>query len=465
MYNEIKFGTDGWRAITDKDFNETNVNIAVCAIAKYVYDNFGADKKIIIGYDPRNKADFFAEFSAKILSDFGFNVLLSNRVVPTPVLAYNAKYLNACALMFTASHNPPEYLGLKFIPDYAGPATSDITDKITQNLGESFHKFSDKGSITHTDFAPVYFEHLKSLIDYGKIKEYFNLQNSPKIIFDGLYSATIGYFDKILELENIAFDGLHMYHDTNFGGGMPDPKPQYLSELIEKIKSSKNYLGLANDGDGDRFGAINELGEYVTPNEIIGILLMHLIKHKNCKGSLVKTVGASSMLNILAQKLDIEVIETPVGFKYVGEAMRKYNPVIAGEDSGGLSIQNHIPEKDGILANLLILEAVSYENKSLSKLQNELKKFIGCEFFNTRIDKKLSDNSEIAEFKEKFKNLENVGNYKITSKDFKDGIKLFIDDCNWILARPSGTEPLLRIYIETNDENRLKELKNILENT
>lgn len=464
MYSEIKFGTDGWRAVTDKDFNETNVNIAVCAIAKYVYDNFGADKQIIIGYDPRNKAHFFAEFAAKILSDFGFNVLLSDKVIPTPVLAFNAKYLNACALMFTASHNPPEYLGLKFIPDYAGPATSDITDEITQNLGKSFNKFSDEGTGTLMDFTPAYFDHLKNLIDFEKIREYFSLSGSPKIIFDGLYSATIGYFDKILDIEKIPFETLHMFHDVNFGGVMPEPKPQYLSELIEKIKSDKNSLGFANDGDGDRFGVINENGEYVTPNEIIGILLLHLIKHKNYKGSLVKTVGASSMLNILAKKLGIELIETPVGFKYVGEAMRKHNPVIAGEDSGGLSIQNHIPEKDGILANLLILEAIAYSGKSLCELQKGLKNIVGCEFYNTRIDKKLSDNSEITVFKEKFKNLENVGDYKIVSKDFIDGIKLFIDDCNWILARPSGTEPLLRIYIETNNENRLKELKNILEN-
>jgi len=461
--NNIKFGTDGWRAITDKDFNETNVNIAVCAIAKYIYDNYGADKNIIIGYDPRNKADFFAEFASKILIDFGFNVILSNVVVPTPVLAFNAKHLNACALMFTASHNPPEYLGLKFIPDYAGPATSDITNEITKNLGKDFKKFSDDGNVTLTDFAPAYIMNLKNLIDFGKIKKFFCMTASPKIIFDGLYSATIGYFDKILKLEEIPFESLHMFRDVNFGGAMPEPKPQYLGELIEKIKSDKNALGFANDGDGDRFGVINEKGEYVTPNEIIGILLLHLMKNKGYTGALVKTVGASSLLNILAKKLGVEIVETPVGFKYVGEAMRKYNPIIAGEDSGGLSIQNYIPEKDGILANLLILEAVAYAEKPLYELQNELRDIVGCEFYNTRIDKKLSDTSEIAEFKEKFKNLNSVGEYKIVSKDFKDGIKLFIDECNWILARPSGTEPLLRIYIETNDKNRMKELKELLE--
>lgn len=462
MENKIKFGTDGWRAIEGETFNETNVKTAVTAIGKYIYDNFGGEKKIIIGYDPRNKADYYAKFSAKILADFGFNVILSDKVVPTPILAYNAKFLNACALMFTASHNPPEYLGLKFIPDYAGPATSDITDEITRNLGKEFHKFSDKGDVCLTDFAPAYFLHLAELIDFERIKEYFTQPNSPKIIFDGLYSATIKYFDKILELKEIPFETLHMHHDVNFGGNMPDPKPQYLIELIAKVKS-KNALGLANDGDGDRFGVINENGEYVSPNEIIGILLLHLIKNKGYKGALVKTVGASSLLNILAQKIGVELIETAVGFKYVGEAMRKFNPVIAGEDSGGLSIQNHIPEKDGILANLLILEAVAYAQKTLFELQNELKNLVGCEFFDARVDKKLTDNSFVTEFLEKAKTMEQVGDYKIQRKDFTDGVKLFIDDCNWLLIRPSGTEPLLRIYIETNDENKLDELKHIVE--
>lgn len=459
MNSEIKFGTDGWRAISDKTFNETNVNIAIKAIAKYIYDNFGGKKSVIIGYDPRNKADYFAEFSAKILKNFGFNVILSDTVVPTPVLAYNAQYLNACALMFTASHNPPEYLGLKFIPDYAGPATTEITDEITSNLGKEFTPFSADGDIILTDFFSAYYIHLSDLIDFEAIKEYFSKPKSPKIIFDGLYSATIGYFDKILNEEEIPFETLHMFHDVNFGGLMPDPKPKYLKELIDKVKAEKFSVGLANDGDGDRFGVINENGEYVTPNEIIAILLLHLMKNKGYYGPLVKTVGASSLLNIIAQKTEVELIETAVGFKHVGEAMRKFNPVIAGEDSGGLSIQNHIPEKDGILANFLILEAVAYAQKPLYELQNELKNIVGCEFFDTRIDKKLTDNNFVTEFLNEVKKLEKIGNYAIKRKDFTDGIKLFIDDCNWILVRPSGTEPLLRIYLETNDKNRLDELK------
>ncbi len=450
----ITFGTDGWRAIVGKDFNTDNVTTATNAIAKYIFDNFGMNKKIIIGYDPRNMADVFSMQCAEILADFGFEVLYSKSVIPTPVLAYSAKHLNACAIMFTASHNPPEYLGLKFIPDYAGPATSDITDEIMYNLGVKFKSFG-KGEIRHYNFKPDYFAHMQKLVDYKKITEL-----NENIIFDGLYSASIGYFDKILENNGIKFETLHMHHDPNFGGGMPEPKPKYLKELIEKVKSEPNSIGFANDGDADRFGVINEDGEYVSPNEIIAILLMHLKKNKHMEGPLVKTVGASLLLDKVAEKLGVEVIETAVGFKHVGEAMRKFNPIIGGEESGGLSIKGHIPEKDGLLANSLILEAMAYENKSLKQLQHDLYEFAGCKFYNDRIDKKLENKEEIKPVLEKYKALKSVGEYKVIHTDTKDGVKLYLEDTtSWILIRPSGTEPLLRIYFESDSIDKIEKLK------
>lgn len=451
---KIKFGTDGWRAIVGEDFNAENVAKVAFAVGKYVYETFGQDKKIIIGYDPRNMADEFSYQTAQILADLGFEVLYSDKVLPTPVLAYNAKVLNVCALMFTASHNPPEYLGIKFIPDYAGPATSDITDKIVANLDCNFDKFAI-GKIERYDFSKSYYEHIKTLVDIEKIRGV-----NSNIIFDGLYSASIGYFDKLLDDCGVKYESLHMFHDVNFGGGMPEPKPKFMKDLIEKVKSNACAVGFANDGDADRFGVINENGEYVTPNEIIAILLMHLKKHKAMNGSIVKTVGASLMLDKVAEKLGVEVVETAVGFKHVGEAMRKFNPIIGGEESGGLSIQGHIPEKDGILANLLVLEAMAYEDKTLVELQRELFEFAGCKFYNDRIDKKLTDVSEVKPVLEKFKSLEKIGEYSILKKDFKDGVKLYLDDnSSWILVRPSGTEPLLRIYFESDSEEKIAELK------
>ena len=453
----IKFGTDGWRAIVGKDFNAENVETVIKAIGKYVYEKFGAEKKILIGYDPRNKAGEFSKQAAEILSGLGFEVLYSDKIIPTPVLAFNAKFLDACAVMFTASHNPHEYLGIKFIPDYAGPATSDITDELVANLGESINKFGN-GKIIEYNFSPAYFEHIKSLIDFMAIRKL-----KSKIIFDGLYAASIGYFDKILKEENIPFEAIHMYHDVNFGGGMPEPKPKYLQELIAKVKEYDNAVGFANDGDSDRFGVINEKGEYVSPNEIIAILLMHLKTHKNFKGGLVKTVGASLLLNKTAEKLEVDVIETAVGFKHVGDAMRKFNPIIGGEESGGLSIQGHIPEKDGILANLLILEAMAYADKPLFEMQKDLYDFVGCYFYNDRIDKHLDNTGEIKPVLDEFRSKKTVGDFIVKSMDTKDGVKLYFDDdTSWILVRPSGTEPLLRIYFESDSLEKIEKLKSYL---
>lgn len=336
------------------------------------------------------------------------------------------------------------------------PATSDITDELVYNLSLPF-KSQGVGKVRNYNFSPDYFAHIEKIIDFEKIKNF-----DKNIIFDGLYAASIGYFDKLLDNHGIKYDSLHMFHDVNFGGGMPEPKPKYLKELIEKVKLTPNSVGFANDGDSDRFGVINENGEYVSPNEIIAILLMHLRKHKNYSGSLVKTVGASLLLNKVAEKLGVEVIETAVGFKHVGEAMRKYNPIIGGEESGGLSIQGHIPEKDGILANLLILEAMAYENKSLVDLQKELYDFVGCKFYNDRIDKRLDNVDEIKPILEEYKNKTKIGDFEVKNIDTKDGVKLyFTDNASWILIRPSGTEPLLRIYFESDSKDKLVSMINI----
>ncbi len=443
----IKFGTDGWRAVLDKEFNSENVERVTLAIGKYVAETFGFDKQIIIGYDPRRMADEYAQLTANLLYQKGFKVKLSERIVPTPVLAYNAKHLNACAIMFTASHNPPEYLGMKFIPDYAGPATSEITDKIIANLDLEYG-FGESGSLEKVDFMPDYYEHLKTLVNLEKIK-------GLNIIFDGLYSASIGYFDYILKDNNIPFESLHMVHDVNFGGGMPDPKPKYLKDLIEKVKSTPNAIGLANDGDADRFGVINENGEYVSPNEIIAILLKYL-QSKGVEGAVVKTVGSSLLIDNVAKKLGVDVIETAVGFKHVGEAMRLNKVIIGGEESGGLSISGHIPEKDGLIANLLIMEVMAVTGKTLVELQDEIYGLAGCKFYTDRIDLKTEDVKPILEH---FKGLKKVGEYKVTGIDLKDGVKLSLGDKTKILVRPSGTEPLLRIYFETDSLEKLEALK------
>lgn len=450
--SEIKFGTDGWRAVIDKDFTDKNVERASYAIAKYILDNFGIEKKIIIGFDPRLKADYFAKLSANIFKKVGFNVLLSEKVVPTPVLAYSAKFQNACAIMFTASHNPPEYLGMKFIPDYAGPATNEITAEIVSNIDEEV-KTQPTGSIETFNFIPDYIEHIEKLVDLNKIA-----QSGIKVNYDALHGADGVVLVDIFKKYGIPCEASNLNYDPNFGGKLPEPAERFLGDLKERCKNSKK-VGFSNDGDGDRFALVDENGSFVTANEVIAILLKHLKVNKNVTGKLVKTVAGSLMLDIYAKNLGVEVVETPVGFKWVGEAMRNHETIIGGEESGGLSVKGHIPEKDGIIAILLICEAMAYTGKTAVELRKEIVDEAGCIFINKRNDVKLSSEELVKSALEKLKSAEKIGDFEIIRKNYADGIKLYLnDEITSILVRKSGTEPLLRIYFESDSNEKIQNL-------
>jgi phosphomannomutase len=446
--SNIKFGTDGWRAIIDKDFTDENVKRTSFAIAKYILDNFGVEKTVLIGYDPRLKADYFANISAEIFKNLGFNVLLSDKVVPTPVLAYSAKLLNACAIMFTASHNPPEYLGMKFIPDYAGPATNEITSEIVANIDKEVS--SEKvGMITLFDFEPAYVEHIEKLIDFDKIKS-ANL----KVNYDALHGADGTILTNLFKKYNVICNATNLNYDCNFGGKLPEPAEKFLSELKQQCLNS-HCIGFSNDGDGDRFALIDENGCFVSANEVIAILLKHLKQNRHFTGKLVKTVAGSLMLDIYAKKNGVDVVETPVGFKWVGQAMRENETIIGGEESGGLSIKGHIPEKDGIIANLLICEALAYFKKTAVELRQDIVNDTKATFVNKRNDAKLSNDELVIKALENLKKIDKIAGYDIIRKNYADGIKLYLNDnVTSILVRKSGTEPLLRIYCESDSEEK-----------
>ena len=454
MNTKIKFGTDGFRGILGKEFTIETVTKIVNAIAEYL-----GQGTVIIGYDPRRDADKYAKTAANILADFGFDVILSSKVVPTPVIAYKAKTTKNCAgaLMFTASHNPPEYLGIKFIPNYGGPATNEITKEIENIIELKHHKFekSDKtadGSVIKKDFSVDYFEILEDLIDFDAIKN-----NPPKIIYDALFSASLGYFDEILKRNNIDFEIYNNKYDPNFGGFLPEPKPNFMQNKKD------GFITFANDGDADRYGVIDEKGDYISPNIVLAMLLKYLKETKKYDGYMVKTVGVSQLVDVVAEKLNVKVIETPVGFKYLGEAMRMNKTILAGEDSGGLSTGDYISEKDGIYANLLILEMVSKLNKPLYQLKEEILEFAGVHFVQDRVDVQLTDDRKKEEIINEIKFLENFANQKITKKSEIDGVKLYLEDEKTkILIRKSGTEPLLRFYIETDSNSKLNSIKEFI---
>lgn len=457
--NKIVFGTDGWRGLTARDFTFDNVNLVAKAIGLYVRDTY-RNKPVVIGYDTRFLAYEFAMEVSNVLNSMGFNTLISKEPVPTPTIAFAAmKYDTAGAVMLTASHNPPEYSGIKYIPDYAGPATPDITDEIVSNVqlyqdgSLKFKEAPEKGKAEFFEPKKDYFECLTNLLDMKKLKE-----SKLKVAYDPLYATGIGYVDGFLkEYTKCEVKTIHDNRDPLFGGGMPEPAEKYLGDLKELIIKDGYDLGLANDGDSDRFGVMDENGRFYTPNQVISLLLRHLVKNKGLKGSVVRTIATTHLLDKLAKHYDVKIIETPVGFKYVGAQMRETDVIIGGEESGGLSILGHIPEKDGVLADLLIVEMMEYEKKPLSKIWDDLINEIGYSPSNKRLDLHLNDEDK-KYVMSLFKNQtpQELAGLKLTGIKTIDGVKMTFEDTNsWVVVRASGTEPIIRVYIETDSAEKL----------
>ncbi|MEC4984454.1 MAG: phosphoglucomutase/phosphomannomutase family protein [Oscillatoria sp. PMC 1068.18] len=451
---KIKFGTDGWRGIIADDFTFPNVCKVTRAIASYLETAYTKDCPVLIAYDPRFLADEFASTAAEILAELGWTVKITEQDCPTPTIAYNAKHLNSAgALMFTASHNPSAYCGIKYIPDYAGPATPDLTDKIVSEIeGASDATPTGKNSdkISTFDPKPHYLKFLYTLLDVERIRS-----AKLKVKYDALYSTSRNYLPEILDHCGCEVESFNTSRDVLFGGGMPEPKAEQLDKLVESVKQDRADLGLATDGDSDRFGIVDEKGNILSPNTVMLVLARHLMKNKGKSGAIVRTVATTHLLDNYAAKHGLELIETAVGFKYIGAKMRETDVLIGGEESGGLSIIGHIPEKDGILADMLVAEAIAYEGKPLSQLVEEAIAEADGPVFNQRLDLRLTPEHKTAVL-DFYKNNppSEVAGIKVKEVGRKDGVKLYLEEGSWILLRPSGTEPLVRVYMETDSEDK-----------
>jgi phosphomannomutase len=461
--HQIKFGTDGWRGIIADDFTFANVCKVTRAIAAYLSTAYTQDRPVLVAYDPRFLADKFARMSAEILADLGWTVKIVDRDCPTPVIAYNARLLNSAgALMFTASHNPAAYCGIKYIPDYAGPATLAITDTIVANLDKASdappeNKHSDK--ISTFDPQPEYFKFIYTLLDVERIRS-----AKLKVKYDAMYSTSRGYLDKVLLHCGCEIESFHMQRDVLFGGGMPEPKAELLGELIAAVKNDNADLGMATDGDADRFGIVDELGNVLTPNTVLLVLAKHLIKNKGKTGAIVRTVATTHLLDNFAAKHGIPLIETAVGFKYIGEKMREIPVLIGGEESGGLSIIGHIPEKDGILADMLMAEAIAYEGKPLSQIVAEVIAEADGPLYNRRLDLHLDNAHKQTVMKTYTEHPPTeIAGIDVKEVGRQDGVKFYLTDGSWVLLRASGTEPLIRVYLETHSAEQLKKLATTME--
>lgn len=455
---KIKFGTSGWRAIIGEDFTFDNVRLVTSAIARYIKKNMSRHPKVVVGYDTRFLSEDFALESSKVLLEFGIQPLLTREDTPTPVIAYEIIRRKADGgVNFTASHNPYEYNGLKFSPSYGGPAFPEITDEIENNIYKlrwpKEIRIEISGSnIKYIDPKGPYLKRIKELVSLKALRKL-------KIVADPLYGTGRKYLKELLERTNCRFEILHNWRDVTFGGGRPEPDAETLKELIAEVKSRKANIGIATDGDADRFGIIDSDGTYYAPNQVLTLLLYYLYKTRGWKDAVVRTVATTHMIDAIAEKYNLEVIETPVGFKYIAEVMQKRDIIIGGEESGGLTIRRHVPEKDGILAGLLMAEMVAMERKTIKEIMHNLYREVGT-FLSKRVNLKLTANMAKTLKANLSKDTKEIEGLKVIKKITIDGTKFLLEDGSWLLFRFSGTEPVVRIYAEANTKRKLNILIN-----
>lgn len=446
MERKIKFGTDGWRSRMDTDFHGINVARVAKAIADHLLGSNNADRGVFIGYDGRKGSKNFAKICAEVLASSGIKSILPPRPVPTPVSAFSAvKYSLNGAIMITASHNPAAFNGIKFIPSYGGPATTDITQSIEGLIpagvpvAEDYQTALQTGMVTEKDPIDDYISHLNSLIT---IKEL-----DLRVAIDTMHGTTAGILDKVLQGMGVEVGLLRGKIDPLFGGIVPDPVPANLVDLREAVTEGSYAIGLALDGDGDRLAAVTESGAFLMANQILPILYTYLLERRGASGDVARTVATSHLVDRVAEGHGMRAIETPVGFKYIGELLRDRKVIIGGEESGGISFAPHIPEKDGIASALLLLESIVHSGTPLQGLLDEIHKRYGP-LYSARLDLKpfsLVDSVHAIESRITPKMLGS----KIEGVNRNDGLKLLLEGGSWLLFRISGTENVVRVYAES----------------
>ncbi|NOY12167.1 MAG: phosphoglucomutase/phosphomannomutase family protein [Deltaproteobacteria bacterium] len=462
--SRITFGTSGWRGILCEDFTLDNIRVVTQAIADHLHAEGLADKGLVIGYDTRFMGADFARRTACVLAGAGIKSYFCGRDTPTPVIAHELLRRRAAgAINFTASHNPYNYNGIKFSPAWGGPAlpetTGDIERRSNEMLGETvFSEVSqeaaaEQGLFEEIDPRQAYFETLQGLIDFPAIAA-----SGMKIAVNPLYGTGRGYLDTLLEQAGVPIVKINNHLDPYFGGEPPEPAEAHIADFIELIKKDATIaLGIATDGDADRFGIVDADGSYIEPNYILALLFDYMIRRKGMSGNAARSVATSQLIDAVADYHGVEVFETPVGFKYIGEYISADKILIGGEESAGLSIRGHVPEKDGILACLLVAEMVAVEKRSLRELLADLYSRVG-EIHTRRINIRLSPELEAALPDKMQTPPQQIGGREITKVIRIDGNKFLFADGSWLLFRKSGTEPVVRLYAEARSRDRLADL-------
>ncbi|HKS35632.1 MAG TPA: phosphoglucomutase/phosphomannomutase family protein [Verrucomicrobiae bacterium] len=465
----ITFGTSGWRGLIARDFTFDNVRLAAQGVADYLASEIQNPKSaifnrrpvVIIGHDTRFLGREFSLAAAEVLTAGGLIPLLCNRDAPTPVIAHTIRDRKAIGgINMTASHNPAEYQGLKFSTSNGAPATPDVTRQIEANIARlQARNWSFNSAVVGTfqcktfDPQPAYFKQLRKLIDFAAIRK-----ARLKVAVELMYGTGRGYLDRLLEDAGAKVTVFHDELNPLFGGHHPEPNAEGMLEVSKLVRRGNAHIGLGLDGDADRFGIVDKNGAWLTPNQILALALYHLKKNRGWTGAVVRTVPTSHQVDAVAELLGVKVYETPVGFKYIGALMESEPIIVGGEESGGLSVKGHVPEKDGILACLLMAELVATEKKSLGQILKELEKRTG-EFHTDRINVRIPPERKEALLKRLGAGLDFVGPFKVEKFITTDGYKFLLPNREWVAFRASGTEPLIRCYVEAKSAAQLNKLR------
>lgn len=451
----IRFGTSGWRAIIADDFTFENVRHVTEAICSYLKSELSiVSNTLVIGHDSRFMGETFSNVASAIAASKGFRVLRCTNPTPTPTISHAIRSQAAAGgINFTASHNPPEYQGIKFSTADGAPALPEITKQIEHRIANRMSAYdSDGGEIVDFDPKPAYLSDLKAKIRFDTIAA-----AKGRYAYDALWGTGRGYLDKVLRDHGLEVGTLHDWRDVTFGGRSPEPGEDHLDELRETVKAESLALGLATDGDGDRFGVIDSNGEFITPNQLIALLTDYLAESRGWTLGVARSVATSHQVDRIANARGLKVYETPVGFKFIGELINNDEIILGGEESAGLSIRGHYPEKDGILACLLAAEAVAARGTNLTKQLDDLYQRVG-KLESGRIGVKLTPDVA-AKLKEKLgQEPTELAGRRIENINRMDGVKFLFGNDAWMLMRPSGTEPMVRIYAESESRDDLEDL-------
>jgi phosphomannomutase len=458
---QIQFGTDGWRGIIADTFTFENLALVAQATMDYMQQEGLAQSGLVIGYDRRFLSREFAERVAGIAAANDIKVWLSDGYAPTPAVSWAVHERKAGAgVMITASHNPPRYNGFKVKESFGGSARPSTTKALEALVAKNMKKARpvlsvglaealESGAVEYIDAAAPYLTQLGRYVDLDLIRK-----AGIKAVVDPMFGAGCGFLPQLIP----GICEIHGIENPSFGGHPPEPIAENLEELCGLLADGKFQVGLALDGDADRIGAVDETGEFFSSHRIFTVLLRHLYERKGVRGGVVKTVSTTRMIDLLAAKFDLPVFETPIGFKHICELMLEHDILMGGEESGGLGVKGHIPERDGILMGLLLLEAMAMSGKGLRALLEETMDEIG-HFHYSRIDLPIENGAKQLLVEGLAQGgIGSIAGFQVEKTNFSDGFKYIFADGSWLLIRPSGTEPVLRLYSEANDPGKVATL-------